>query len=129
MSARSCPGPLGVGSVLDEATAALYVAYGADFVVGPVLNPAVARLCNRRKVAYCPGCGTASEISQAEELGAEIVQDLPRRFGGRTRLRQVHPGAHALDAHHAHRRRGGHPGEHRRLVQGRRRRRGHRLAT
>lgn len=68
---------LGVGSVLDPATAALYLSSGANFVVGPVLNPEVARVCNRRKVAYSPGCGTASEISQAEELGVEIVKIFP----------------------------------------------------
>lgn len=68
---------LGVGSVVDDATAALYIAYGANFVVGPLLNPAVARVCNRRKVPYMPGCGSASEISQAEELGAEIVKVFP----------------------------------------------------
>jgi 2-dehydro-3-deoxyphosphogluconate aldolase/(4S)-4-hydroxy-2-oxoglutarate aldolase len=42
-----------------------------------VLNPEVARLCNRRKIAYMPGCGSASEISQAEELGVEIVKVFP----------------------------------------------------
>jgi 2-dehydro-3-deoxyphosphogluconate aldolase/(4S)-4-hydroxy-2-oxoglutarate aldolase len=68
---------LGVGSVLDPATAALYIASGANFVVGPVLNPEVARVCNRRKVAYSPGCGSASEISGAEELGVEIVKIFP----------------------------------------------------
>ena len=68
---------LGVGSVIDGPTAALYIAYGANFVVGPLLNEAVARLCNRRKVAYMPGCGSASEISYAEELGAEIVKVFP----------------------------------------------------
>ena len=68
---------LGVGSVLDEPTAALYISSGANFVVGPVLNPAVARICNRRKVPYSPGCGTASEISEAEELGVEIVKVFP----------------------------------------------------
>jgi 2-dehydro-3-deoxyphosphogluconate aldolase/(4S)-4-hydroxy-2-oxoglutarate aldolase len=68
---------LGVGSVVDPATAALYIASGACFVVGSVLNPEVARLCNRRKVAYIPGCATASEISQAEELGVEIVKTFP----------------------------------------------------
>jgi len=46
-------------------------------VVGQVLNPEVARLCNRRKVAYMPGCGSATEISQAEELGVEIVKVFP----------------------------------------------------
>ncbi len=68
---------LGVGSVVDPGTAALYIASGANFVVGPALNPEVARVCNRRKVAYSPGCGTASEISQAEELGVEIVKIFP----------------------------------------------------
>jgi 2-dehydro-3-deoxyphosphogluconate aldolase/(4S)-4-hydroxy-2-oxoglutarate aldolase len=68
---------LGVGSVVDPGTAALYIASGANFVVGPVLNPEVARVCNRRKVAYSPGCGTVSEISEAEELGVEIVKIFP----------------------------------------------------
>jgi 2-dehydro-3-deoxyphosphogluconate aldolase/(4S)-4-hydroxy-2-oxoglutarate aldolase len=68
---------LGVGSVIDEPTAAMYIAYGANFVVGPVLNEAIARLCNRRKVAYSPGCGSASEISYAEEFGVEIVKIFP----------------------------------------------------
>lgn len=68
---------LGVGSVVDAPTAALYIASGANFVVGPILNAEVARLCNRRKIAYCPGCGSASEISQAEELGVEIVKIFP----------------------------------------------------
>jgi len=68
---------LGVGSVIDAPTAALYIASGANFVVGPILNPEVARLCNRRKIAYSPGCGSASEISAAEELGIEIVKIFP----------------------------------------------------
>jgi 2-dehydro-3-deoxyphosphogluconate aldolase/(4S)-4-hydroxy-2-oxoglutarate aldolase len=68
---------LGVGSVIDEPTAALYIAYGANFVVGPILNEAIAKLCNRRKIAYMPGCGSASEISYAEELGVEIVKIFP----------------------------------------------------
>jgi len=68
---------LGVGSVMDAPTAALHIASGANFVIGPILNPEVARLCNRRKIAYSPGCGSASEIAQAEELGVEIVKVFP----------------------------------------------------
>ena len=67
----------GVGSVVDPGTATLYINNGANFVVGPVLNAEVARACNRRKVPYSPGCGTASEISAAEELGCEIVKIFP----------------------------------------------------
>lgn len=68
---------LGVGSIVDAPTAAMYAAYGANFVVGPILNEEVARFCNRRKIPYMPGCGSASEISQAEELGVEIVKVFP----------------------------------------------------
>jgi 2-dehydro-3-deoxyphosphogluconate aldolase/(4S)-4-hydroxy-2-oxoglutarate aldolase len=62
---------------VDPGTASLYINCGASFVVGPVLNPEVARACNRRKIPYMPGCGTLSEISQAEELGCEIVKIFP----------------------------------------------------
>ena len=68
---------LGAGSIIDPATAALYIQLGANFIVGPMLNPEVARLCNRRKVAYCPGCGSVTEISNAEELGVEICKLFP----------------------------------------------------
>jgi 2-dehydro-3-deoxyphosphogluconate aldolase/(4S)-4-hydroxy-2-oxoglutarate aldolase len=68
---------LGVGSIVDAPTTALYIASGASFVVGPNLNPEVARLCNRRKISYSPGCGSASEIAAAEELGVEIVKVFP----------------------------------------------------
>ena len=68
---------LGVGSVIDPGTASIYVNSGANFVVGPVLNKDVAKVCNRRKVSYSPGCGSATEISEAEELGVEIVKMFP----------------------------------------------------
>ena len=68
---------MGVGSVVDAPTAGVYIAHGARFVVGPLLNPEVARVCNRRKIPYSPGCGTASEIGLAEELGCEIVKLFP----------------------------------------------------
>ena len=74
---------LGVGSVVDPGTASLYINCGANFVVGPLLNPDVARACNRRKIPYSPGCGSASEISQAEELGCEIIKIFPgKEVGG-----------------------------------------------
>ncbi len=68
---------VGVGSVEDAPTAALFIAHGANFVVGPNFNEEVARLCNRRKIAYIPGCGSVTEIAQAEEWGAEIVKMFP----------------------------------------------------
>ncbi|MGC8824153.1 MAG: bifunctional 4-hydroxy-2-oxoglutarate aldolase/2-dehydro-3-deoxy-phosphogluconate aldolase [Bacteroidales bacterium] len=81
---------LGVGSVVDAPTAALYLQLGANFIVSPLLNEDVARICNRRKVLWIPGCGTVSEISKAEELGAEIVKIFPaKQLGGPAFVKSV----------------------------------------
>ena len=68
---------LGIGSILDPATAALYIQSGTNFVVSPILNQETAKVCNRRKIAWMPGCGSVTEISQAEEWGAEVVKIFP----------------------------------------------------
>jgi 2-dehydro-3-deoxyphosphogluconate aldolase / (4S)-4-hydroxy-2-oxoglutarate aldolase len=81
---------LGVGSIVDAPTAALYIAHGANFIVGPLFNPEVARLCNRRKIAYLPGCATVAEISTAEEAGVEIVKIFPgETVGGPSFIKAV----------------------------------------
>ncbi len=68
---------LGVGSVTDAASASLYMALGANFIVTPVLREDIATVCNRRKVLWSPGCGSLTEICRAEELGCEIVKLFP----------------------------------------------------
>ena len=77
-AAKECPEmAMGVGSVVDPATAALYIQLGACFVVGPLFNPEIAKVCNRRLVAYTPGCGTVSEIGFAQELGCDLCKVFP----------------------------------------------------
>lgn len=68
---------IGVGSVVDPATAALYLQLGADFVVGPLFNPEVAKACNRRLVPYTPGCGSVSEVGFAQEAGCDLCKVFP----------------------------------------------------
>lgn len=68
---------LGIGSIVDAPTAALYLQLGAKFVVSAALREDVATVCNRRKVAYLPGCASLTEIGRAEELGCEIVKLFP----------------------------------------------------
>lgn len=86
-----CPDMIvGVGSVVDAPTAALFIAYGANFVVGPCLNEEVARLCNRHLVLYVPGCGSVSEIGRAHELGCDVVKIFPAgQVGGPDFIRNV----------------------------------------
>jgi 2-dehydro-3-deoxyphosphogluconate aldolase/(4S)-4-hydroxy-2-oxoglutarate aldolase len=68
---------LGIGSIVDAPTAAMYIGAGANFVVGPLLDEDTARLCNSRKIPYSPGCGSVTEIHRAELLGVEICKIFP----------------------------------------------------
>ena len=75
---KELPGMImGIGSVVDPATAALYLQSGANFVVGPLFNPDIAPVCNRRLVPYCPGCGTVSEVGKAQEMGCDLCKVFP----------------------------------------------------
>ena len=68
---------MGVGSVVDAPTAALYIQLGACFIVGPLFNPDIAPVCNRRLIPYCPGCGSVSEVGKAQELGCDLCKVFP----------------------------------------------------
>lgn len=77
-AAVECPDmAIGAGSVVDAPTAALYIQSGACFIVGPMFNPEIARLCNRRMVPYSPGCGTVTEVGNAQEAGCDLCKVFP----------------------------------------------------
>ncbi|MDR2691656.1 MAG: bifunctional 4-hydroxy-2-oxoglutarate aldolase/2-dehydro-3-deoxy-phosphogluconate aldolase [Dysgonamonadaceae bacterium] len=87
---KECPGMImGIGSVVDAATASLYIQMGANFIVGPLLNPEIFKVCNRRQIAYIPGCATVSEIGFAQESGAEIVKIFPGDVLGTSFVKSV----------------------------------------
>ena len=81
---------LGVGSVVDAPTAALYIQIDADFIVSPVVNEAMAKVCNKRGLLWIPGCGTLTEMLRGVELGAEIVKAFPAgQLGGPSFIKAV----------------------------------------
>ena len=90
-SARECPQIiLGAGTIIDAPTAALYMQLGANFIVGPMFNPEVARVCNRRLVPYTPGCGSVTEINNAQECGCDLCKIFPAgNVGGPSFVKNV----------------------------------------
>ena len=77
-AAKECPEmAVGVGSVVDAPTASLYIQLGACFVVGPLFNPDVAKVCNRRLIPYTPGCGSITEVGMAQEMGCDLCKVFP----------------------------------------------------
>ncbi len=77
-AAKECPEMiLGIGSIVEPAAASLYIQLGANFVVGPLFNPEVAKIANRRLIPYTPGCGSVSEVGFAQEMGCDICKVFP----------------------------------------------------
>lgn len=86
----NCPDlALGVGSVVDAPTAALYIQMGANFVVGPLFNEDIAFVCNQRQVAYCPGCGSVSEMGTAQKYGCEVTKLFPGDVYGPAMVKDI----------------------------------------
>jgi len=77
-AAKECPEMImGIGSIVDAPTATLYIQMGANFLVGPLFNPDVAKVANRRLIPYAPGCGSVSEVGFAQEAGCDICKVFP----------------------------------------------------
>ncbi len=73
---------LGAGTVLDPETARAAILAGAEYIVSPVVNLDVIRLCRRYDKAVMPGAFTPTEVLSAWEAGADIVKVFPAEVGG-----------------------------------------------
>jgi 2-dehydro-3-deoxyphosphogluconate aldolase/(4S)-4-hydroxy-2-oxoglutarate aldolase len=68
---------LGIGTILDGATAEKFIDAGAHFIISPILKLEMAEVCKRNNVSWLPGCQTLTEIVTAKENGAEVIKVFP----------------------------------------------------
>ena len=80
---------VGAGTVLDDTTARSVLDAGARFVVSPVLEPDVIRICRDHNVPCIPGAFTPTEILQAWRAGAALVKLFPAAAVGPGFVRDV----------------------------------------
>jgi 2-dehydro-3-deoxyphosphogluconate aldolase/(4S)-4-hydroxy-2-oxoglutarate aldolase len=80
---------LGAGTVLDPETARAALLAGAEYIVAPVVNLEVIRLCRRYDKLVMPGAFTPTEVLSAWESGADIVKVFPADVGGPAYLKAL----------------------------------------
>lgn len=80
---------IGAGTVLDAPTARAAILAGAQFVVGPVFDAEMVKLCNSYGVAVMPGAFTPHEVFQAWKGGADVVKVFPAEIGGPDYLKTI----------------------------------------
>jgi 2-dehydro-3-deoxyphosphogluconate aldolase/(4S)-4-hydroxy-2-oxoglutarate aldolase len=89
-AAVHCPDlALGIGTIFTPEQAEHFLDAGADFLIQPVITPAVGEVCQQRGVAWLPGALTVNEIYHAQVLGADIVKIFPANALGSGFIKSV----------------------------------------
>lgn len=91
LAASKLPGlSLGAGTIYQPSDAEVFLDAGAEFIVAPVMHPALGEYCAKHGVPWIPGCGTVTEVFVAQELGAELVKIYPANLLGPSFIPSVH---------------------------------------
>ena len=80
---------IGIGTVLDGATAVKGIRAGAQLVVSPSLHKDVLDTCIEHRVVGCPGTFTPTEIVQAQRWGADLIKVFPASVVGPGYIKSV----------------------------------------
>jgi 2-dehydro-3-deoxyphosphogluconate aldolase/(4S)-4-hydroxy-2-oxoglutarate aldolase len=80
---------IGAGTVCTEKDLDKALAAGAQFIVTPVLDKAVIRVCRKKKIPIIAGAYTPTEIYKAWSLGASMVKVFPAAQLGPVYIKEV----------------------------------------
>ena len=86
---------LGIGTIKTEQDAHDFIDAGADFIIAPIVNPAVAKITHDNNLLWCPGCMTPTEIFLAQQNGAALIKLFPANILGAefmSSIRELFPG-------------------------------------
>lgn len=76
--AEECPElTLGVGTIVDAATAEKFIHAGAEFIVAPIFDQGTLDVCLNRGVPYIPGTFSPTEMFHAHRAGCAMVKLFP----------------------------------------------------
>lgn len=73
---------LGIGTIKNTQEAEAYMAAGADYIVCPIVNPAVGDLTHEAGMLWIPGCFTPTEIYTAQQHQAALIKLFPANILG-----------------------------------------------
>ncbi|MHC1767792.1 MAG: bifunctional 4-hydroxy-2-oxoglutarate aldolase/2-dehydro-3-deoxy-phosphogluconate aldolase [Verrucomicrobiia bacterium] len=80
---------IGVGTVLDAATARAAINAGAEFVVSPMMRPEIAEVAREADRPVMLGAFTPTEAQAAHEAGSDFVKIFPADALGPSYIRAI----------------------------------------
>lgn len=73
---------LGIGTIKTPQEANAFLKAGADYIVAPVVDPAVGNLVHEADRLWIPGCFTPTEIHVAQQANAALIKLFPANILG-----------------------------------------------
>ncbi|SIR34638.1 bifunctional 4-hydroxy-2-oxoglutarate aldolase/2-dehydro-3-deoxy-phosphogluconate aldolase [Pontibacter lucknowensis] len=73
---------LGIGTIKTTEEAEAFIEAGADYIVCPIVNPAVGDLTHKAGLLWIPGCFTPTEIHVAQQHQAALIKIFPANVLG-----------------------------------------------
>lgn len=86
---KSADALIGAGTVLDPETAVKAIHAGADFIVSPIMDFEIIKVCRRLDKFVAPGAFTPTEIVAAWNAGADVVKVFPATSVGPKYLKDI----------------------------------------
>jgi 2-dehydro-3-deoxyphosphogluconate aldolase / (4S)-4-hydroxy-2-oxoglutarate aldolase len=80
---------IGIGTIFNAEEAQFFIENDADFIIQPIVNKEVGKLCFEKEIAWIPGAMTMTEIYQSIEGGAEIVKIFPANTLGPSFIKAI----------------------------------------
>jgi 2-dehydro-3-deoxyphosphogluconate aldolase / (4S)-4-hydroxy-2-oxoglutarate aldolase len=80
---------IGIGTVLDAATARLAIEAGAEFVVSPIMRPEIAEAAREADRPVMLGAFTPTEAQLAHEAGSDFVKIFPANTVGPSYIKAI----------------------------------------
>jgi 2-dehydro-3-deoxyphosphogluconate aldolase / (4S)-4-hydroxy-2-oxoglutarate aldolase len=73
---------LGIGTIKTVQQAQEFIKAGADYIVAPIVNPAVGNLAHEAGLLWIPGCFSPTEIHVAQQAKAALIKLFPANILG-----------------------------------------------
>lgn len=80
---------LGVGTIMNAKQAKQFYKAGAQFIVSPVTDKGTGEFCVKNKLFWMPGAGTATEVINATDMGADLIKVFPAEVLGPAFIKAV----------------------------------------
>jgi 2-dehydro-3-deoxyphosphogluconate aldolase/(4S)-4-hydroxy-2-oxoglutarate aldolase len=80
---------IGIGTIFNQEEAILFIEKDADFIIQPVVNEEVGKVCRQNNIAWIPGAMTVTEVFKAQRCGADIIKIFPANIVGTSFIKAI----------------------------------------